>query len=161
MSASFTAVVDTPADPLTTWARVTDWAAQDGYVPLTRVWVTRGSGGAGTRFTGRTGIGPLAFDDPMEVLSADPPVPAGRAGVPREGVAEVAKLGRVVLGSARLVVRPLPGGGTRVEWSEVVALAPVRLTRAFEPLVARLGRLGFTVVLRRMLADLPPAVRDG
>jgi hypothetical protein len=159
VSAVFTAVARTSADPVATWSRVTDWAGQGGFVPLTRVWVTRGDGGAGTRFTGRTGIGPLAFDDPMEVVSSHPPVPYGAEGGPRDGVAEVTKLGRVVLGSALVVVRPLPDGGSRVEWSEDVAVAPVRLTRAVEPLLALLGRAGFSLVLRRMLADLPAGRR--
>ncbi|MBH0242811.1 hypothetical protein I3W98_08360 [Streptomyces cavourensis] len=63
------------------WRRVTDWERHAEHVPLTAITV---AGGAPTRvgtvFTARTGVGPLAFDDPMEVVRWTPPA-GGRAGV--------------------------------------------------------------------------------
>lgn len=69
-----------PLAPEEVWLRLTDWPAHGRQVPLTRTRVlTAGPNGAGTRFTARTGIGRLSFDDPMEVVHWEPPRPAGPA----------------------------------------------------------------------------------
>lgn len=68
-----------PLAPEEAWRRLTDWPAHGRQVPLTRTRVlTPGPNGAGTRFTARTGVGPLSFDDPMEVVRWEPRRPAGR-----------------------------------------------------------------------------------
>ncbi len=62
-----------PAAPEEVWRRLTDWPAHGRRVPLTRTRVlTPGPNGVGTRFTARTGIGRLSFDDPMEVVRWEP-----------------------------------------------------------------------------------------
>lgn len=105
-------------------------------MPLTRTRVlTPGPSGAGTRFTARTGIGRLAFDDPMEVVRWEPP----EAG--RQGVCRLAKSGRVVRGWAEVAVTGAPDGGCRVEWTEELAVRG--LPRAFDPVLARAGRVLF------------------
>ncbi len=144
----FTAVADCAADPRAAFDRVTDWEAHTRWVPLTTVRLTRGDGGVGSRFTGRSGLGPLAFDDPMEVLTRTPP------DGDREGRCAVVKLGSVVTGRAEVVVRALPAGGSRVEWTEDVEVAPARLTRPLAPVLALGGRLAFTAVLRSMAREL-------
>ncbi|HYJ74105.1 MAG TPA: SRPBCC family protein, partial [Kineosporiaceae bacterium] len=74
--ARFTAVVDTPAPPERTWKALTDWPSHGRWVPLTRVTVlTPSASGVGARFVGRTGLGPLAVDDPMEVVEWREPAP--------------------------------------------------------------------------------------
>jgi uncharacterized protein YndB with AHSA1/START domain len=146
--ARFTAVVDTPAPPERTWKALTDWPAHGRWTPLTRVRVlTPASSGVGARFTGRTGVGPLAFEDPMEVVEWREPAP----GVP--GSCRVVKRGRVVLGEAWFDVAERPGG-SRVTWTEDIEIAPARLTRPFAALIGLVGRLAFTHSLRGMAREL-------
>ena len=141
------------------WAALVDWPAHGRWVPLTRVHVLTATGdGVGARFVGRTGIGPLAFDDPMEVVEwVTPPEPGPSAGE-RGGRAggyrcTVVKQGRVVLGRAWFTVVPVPGG-CRVTWAEDVEVAPVRLTRLLTPLIAAAGRAGFARMLAAMAAEV-------
>jgi Polyketide cyclase / dehydrase and lipid transport len=144
----FTAVVDTPAPPEVTWQAITDWPAHGRWTPLTRVRVlTPVASGVGARFVGRTGVGPLAFEDPMQVVEWREPAP----GVP--GHCRVVKQGRVVLGEAWFEVAGRPGG-SRVTWTEDIDLAPARLTRPFGALIALAGRLAFTRSLRAMAREL-------
>ena len=118
------------------WRRLTDWPAHGRQVPLTRTRVlTPGPNSAGTRFTARTGIGRLAFDDPMEVVRWEPPE-AGRPGVCR-----LEKSGRVVRGWVTVEVTEAPRGGCRVEWTEELAVRG--LPRAFDPVLARAGQVLF------------------
>ncbi|ALO06690.1 hypothetical protein AQF52_1094 [Streptomyces venezuelae] len=125
-----------PLPPDVVWRRLTDWPAHGRQVPLTRTTVlTPGPNGAGTRFTARTGLGPLAFDDPMEVVRWEPPE-AGRPGVCR-----LDKSGRIVRGWAEVAVTAAPGGGSRVEWTEELAVRG--LPRVFDPVLARAGRALF------------------
>jgi hypothetical protein len=82
-------------------------------VPLTRVTVlTAPPTHAGTVFVARSGIGPLSFDDRMEVTVWRPPVDD------TPGLCRMEKRGRVVLGWAEIEVRPGPGGRSRVIWRE-------------------------------------------
>ncbi len=95
------------------WRRITEWPRHGDVVPLTRVTVvTPPPTAVGTVFVARTGVGPLAFADPMEVTVWRPP----RGDEP--GLCRLEKRGRVVLGWAELEVRPGPGGVTRVLWRE-------------------------------------------
>jgi hypothetical protein len=66
----------------------------------------------GTVFVARSGVGPMAFDDPMEVVAWQPP----RDGGP--GKCRLAKRGTFVTGWAEIEVRPVDGGGSRVLWRE-------------------------------------------
>jgi hypothetical protein len=146
--ARFTAVVDTYAPPARTWQTLTDWPAHGRWVPLTTVRVlTPSASGVGARFVGRTGVGPLGFDDPMEVVEWAEPAP----GSP--GHCRVVKQGRVVLGEAWFEVAERPGG-SRVTWSEEIEIAPVALTRPFGAIVGRIGRIAFTRSLRAMAREL-------
>jgi len=147
--ARFTAVVRTPASAARTWQLLTDWPAHGRWIPLTAVRVLTPQGrGVGARFNGRTGLGPLGFDDPMEVVEWREPA----AGVP--GRVRLAKQGRVVLGGAEIEVEDTPGGGSVVRWTEEVRVAPRRLTRPFDPLLAALGRRSFERALRSMAREL-------
>jgi hypothetical protein len=149
--ARFEVVLDVQADVGTVWDLMVDWPAHGRWVPLTRVEVLTPSGaGVGARFVGRTGVGPLAFDDPMEVVEWRPPADgaAGRCAVVKQG--------RLVLGGAWFEVAPLPAPGgpaSRVTWVEEIEVVPVRLTRPFGPLLAALGRIGFTRALTVMARE--------
>ncbi|MFF0474783.1 SRPBCC family protein [Streptomyces sp. NPDC004284] len=125
-----------PQAPQEVWRRLTDWPAHGRQVPLTRTRVlTPGPNGAGTRFTARTGIGRLSFDDPMEVVRWEPPA-SGRPGVCR-----LDKYGRAVRGWARIEVTETPDGGSRVVWTEELSVRG--LPRAFDPVLAHAGRFVF------------------
>ena len=149
----FTGTVTVRASPRQAWDRLTDWPAHERWVPLTSVrLLTEPAHGVGARFVARTGLGPLAVDDVLAVTRWQPP--AGQ----EPGRCELAHVGRVVLGTAVLQVRPLPSGGlTEVSWSEDVEVTPVRLTRPVAPLFGPAGRAGLRWVLRRMRAELERA----
>lgn len=90
------------------FARLTDWARHGDHVPLTSI--TPGDGG----FVARTGIGPLGFDDPMEVVAWDPPRHC-----------RLEKRGRVVRGWAEIAVESLGPQSCRVRWHEVAHVTGV------------------------------------
>ncbi|HEV2886853.1 MAG TPA: SRPBCC family protein, partial [Jatrophihabitans sp.] len=137
-------VIKAPAPAV--WELVTDWPAQSRWIPLTTVVVDRqgpSGPGLGTRFTGRTRLGPVGFDDPMEVTEWQPP--AGTA----PGRCRIRKLGPWLTGWAEIGVRPA-AGGVRVEWIEEVR---ARWTpRLADPLIAVVGSAFFGRVLRKMAA---------
>ncbi|MFE0641137.1 SRPBCC family protein [Streptomyces sp. NPDC058877] len=133
-----------PLPPEEVWRRLTDWPAHGAQVPLTRTRVlTPGPSGVGTRFTARTGIGRLSFDDPMEVVRWEPPVDG------RPGVCRLEKKGRIVRGWALVEVVGAPGGDCRVRWTE--ALTVWGVPRAFDGLLARAGRVVFGRALDGLL----------
>ncbi|MFJ8806070.1 SRPBCC family protein [Streptomyces sp. NPDC102490] len=135
-----------PLAPAEAWHRLTRWERHGDTVPLTRV--TAGPPGPtrrGTLVVARTGVGPLAFADPMEVTVWQPP----REDAP--GRCRLVKRGRVVRGWAEIEVGAGPGGRTRVGWREEL---DVRfLPPLLDGLLARAGRhvFGRTVdhLLRR------------
>ncbi|WP_335933054.1 SRPBCC family protein [Streptomyces sp. PTD5-9] len=135
----------TPLPAAESWRRVTDWERHAARVPLTGITVpTRSPDGAGTVFVARTGVGPLGFDDPMEVVRWVPPV-AGRAGL-----CLLEKRGSPVRGRASIEVFPLEAG-SRVVWVEELRVrgAP----RRADPLIAAVGRRVFGRVLDGLLED--------
>jgi carbon monoxide dehydrogenase subunit G len=152
--ARFTASIDVQAPVERVWDRITDWPAHGRWIPLTTVWVTTDRpDGVGARFVGRTGIGPIAFDDPMEVVEWTPPVDG------RPGYVRVEKHGRVVLGWAGFEVAPGPGAGSRVRWTEDAQVVPVRLTRPASRLIEIGARFGLHRVLRAMADEIEGEVR--
>ena len=144
----FTAVVVVPAPARRTWQALTDWPSHGRWIPLTQVRVlTPSPSGVGARFVGRTGVGPIGFDDPMEVVEWREPAD----GVP--GHCRLVKQGRVVLGQAWFEVAERPGGSS-VSWTEDIEIAPVALTRPFGRLLSAVGRAAFTRSLRVMSREL-------
>lgn len=136
------------------WERITDWEQHGRFVPLTTVAV-HGPPGLGQRFVGRTALGPVGFDDPMEVTAWRPP--AGDAEGDEAGTCTVVKQGRVVLGWAALTVTPRSGGRCDVEWLEDVEVPPRALTSVAAPLVAAGGRFAFGRMVRGLAADAEAA----
>jgi hypothetical protein len=151
--ALFTVVRDVGAPARQAWAVLVDWPRHGDWVPLTTVRVlTASPGGIGAKFVGRSGIGPLAFDDPMTVVAWEPP--AGDDPGASPGRCEVVKSGRVVHGRALFTVSPLPGSRCRVAWTEDVTVSPRRITRYAEPVVGLLGRLAFAATIRAFARDV-------
>lgn len=133
-----------PLPPDECWARLTDWPRHGDRVPLTRVRAVRGGGReTGDVVLARTGLGPLGFDDPMEIVALDAP----GDGLP--GLCRLEKRGRVVRGHAELRVR-VTGAGSEAVWEEELRIAG--LPRLFDPLVAAAGRAVFGRVLDHLLA---------
>ncbi|AQU70026.1 Immediate-early protein 2 [Streptomyces niveus] len=131
------------------WRRVTDWPAHGRRVPLTRILVrTPGPTGAGTVFVARTGLGRVRFDDPMEVVRWEPPVP----GSP--GRCRLEKRGRAVRGWAEIEVTETQTGAgsdgrTLVTWTEELRLG--FLPRFIDGVTARTGRVVFGRVVDGLL----------
>ncbi|MFF4016407.1 SRPBCC family protein [Streptomyces sp. NPDC001843] len=131
-----------PADEA--WRRLTRWSRHGDAVPLTRISVvTDPPTREGTLVVARSGVGPLAFDDPMEVTVWRPP----RDGEP--GLCRLVKRGRVVLGWAELEVHPGPGGRTRVLWREELRVRG--LPAAFDRPLAAASRAVFGRAVNALL----------
>jgi hypothetical protein len=101
--------------------------------------------GLGTRFTGRTHLGPIGFDDPMEVTGWQLPSEG------QDGWCRVAKQGAWLTGWAEIVVSAQPVG-SRVVWTEEVAVRGV--PRFAHRLLARIGTQLFSRALRQLSAEL-------
>jgi len=139
---SLTRTVPLPLDEA--WRRITAWPRHAGAVPLTRIRVlTPGPTAVGTRFTARSGVGPLRLDDTMEVTVWRPPADG------EGGLCRLEKRGRVILGWAEIEVRPGPGGRSRVEWREELRVR--FLPRAADGIVTRTARTVFGRALNRLL----------
>ncbi|MFE1754259.1 SRPBCC family protein [Streptomyces anandii] len=133
-----------PLSPDEAWRRLTRWQRHADAVPLTRVTVlTPEPAREGTRFVARTALGPLGFDDPMEVTVWRPPA----GGEP--GLCRLEKRGRVVLGWAEIEVRTGPGGRARVVWREELRVR--FLPGLFDPVLAGAARSVFGRAVNRLL----------
>lgn len=93
-------VREVPLGPAEAWRRLTDWQRHAKFVPLTSITLTDHG------FNARTGLGPFAIDDPMEIVEWDAPT-----------YCRLEKRGRIVIGWAELRVEP-HGQGSRVVWRE-------------------------------------------
>ncbi|MEU9048337.1 MULTISPECIES: SRPBCC family protein [unclassified Kitasatospora] len=132
-----------PLPPAVCWERLTAWPRHGERVPFTRVGVARGTGReAGDVVLARTSVGPLRFDDPMEIVELVAPAPG------RDGLCRLVKRGRPVRGGAVLRVRAVDGGSEAV-WAEELRIAG--LPRFADPVIAALGRVVFGRVLDRLL----------
>ncbi|MEU6534543.1 SRPBCC family protein [Streptomyces sp. NPDC047000] len=126
------------------WRRLTEWSRHGDVVPLTRVTVvTPPPTRVGTVFVARSGIGPLAFDDRMEVTVWRPPEDGG------PGFVRLVKRGRVVRGWAEIEVCEGPGGRSRVIWREELGVR--FLPGAFDPVVLAAARSVFGRAVNRLL----------
>ncbi len=101
------------------WLRLTDWERHNDFIPFTTVRLTTSSSaGVGCAFVARTSLGPVAFDDPMEVTLSQ--APAGDA----PGFCRIVKRGSAVTGWAQLTVASAPVGAL-VHWHEEAQLRAV------------------------------------
>jgi hypothetical protein len=144
-----TVAVDVSAGQQQTWRAATDWARQGEWIPLTRVRVTAGDGDrVGDRVVARTAVGPVGFDDPMEITAWQPPHRC-----------EVVHHGRVVRGTGVFTVAPSTVGGSRFVWTERLDLPLGRVGTAGFALVRPLAVMSLRAALRRFArfaASVPP-----
>lgn len=148
MHGEFVVRVGTPLTPAQAWTRVWDLDRHTEVIPLTSV-ATIPPGlplGVGVEFCGRTGIGPVCFDDPMRVVEWEPPSTGG-------GRAVVVKTGSVIGGRIEATFEPVAGGGTRITWRQQVEVPwlPSPLSWLERP-AAHLVAPGYRVVVTRLLA---------
>jgi hypothetical protein len=127
--------IEAPADVV--FEAAVDWAAQERWMPLTKVAVTGGDGrSVGTTVVARTGLGLAAAVDPMVVDVWQPPQRC-----------EVTHNGSVVRGRGVFRVEPLGSERSRFTWEEHLP------DRGGYALVARLGapvnRAFFALAVRR------------
>ena len=115
-----------------------DWRGHAEWVPMTRVVIESGDGGAGTTFVATTGLGPLALPDRMRVESLD----AAQMTV------HIVKIGPVLTGDVRLAVESLSDDSSDITWDEDVRvpLLPGFLSKP----VGAVARKAFEVSIDRM-----------
>jgi hypothetical protein len=134
----------TSLSPEETWRRLVDWPKHAAPVPLTSIRVlTSTTSDVGTVFVARTGLGPVGFDDPMEVTEWAPPTDD------EAGFCRLEKRGSAVTGWAELTVTPEPGGGSTAIWREDVHVW--KLPGLFDWPTAMSSRLLLGRVLRHLL----------
>jgi carbon monoxide dehydrogenase subunit G len=143
----FVVQVETHLEPRDAWARLWDLDRHTAVIPLTTVALVAPAVALaeGVDFVGRTAIGPLGFDDTMQVRAWDPPTPG-------EGRALVEKTGSLVGGRIEVTVAPSRGGGAQITWRQDVELPwlPSPLSWV-ERLAARVAAPGYRRVLRTLL----------
>ncbi|MFF7726688.1 SRPBCC family protein [Streptomyces sp. NPDC008001] len=147
---------EVPLPAGTVWERLTHWEGHAAHVPFTTIEViTPPPTRTGTRFVARTGLGPVAFDDPMEVVRWEPP--PSRAA---PGYCRVEKRGRVVQGWAEITLRPAAGEAharrSRVVWSAEVRVRGV--PRPLDGLTGRAARLMYGRIIDGLLSAHPPSL---
>lgn len=142
----FTIRIETPLSAPIAWERILDIHAHGEVVPFTRM---RGDAMyaaelvPGSRFVARTGVGPLAFDDPMVVDELSPPT------VDEPGLVRIRKEGNVVRGWIELTVTPRDHGGSIVEWVQQISVWGVPGVAG--PVTAAVARAAYGQALQRLL----------
>lgn len=135
-----------PADEV--WRRLTAWERHADVVPLTRVSVrTPPPSGEGTVFVARSGIGPVGFDDVMEVVTWRPAAGGG-------GLCRLEKRGSFVTGWAEIEVSPLAGAGSAVAWREDLRVR--WLPKVFDGVLVRAARWMFGRAVDGLVSSPPP-----
>lgn len=139
---SIDARVMVAASPARVWEAAVDWPGQRRWMLATRV---HGGHGVGAEVTGRTGIGPAGFTDPMVITEWDPP----RRCVVRH-------TGRLVQGLGVFEVAP-HGSGSEFRWAEQLQLPLSSAAGRLAALALRpLARGGLALSLRRFARLLAP-----
>lgn len=138
-----TAQVTVAADPTRVWQAAVDWPSQHRWIPATRV---HGGQGLGARVTGRTGLGPAGFTDPMVITEWDPPRRCA-----------VRHTGRLVRGLGIFEVIPR-GAVSEFRWAEHLQLPlPPAAGRPVALLLGPLARGALALSLRRFARLLAPS----
>ena len=136
-----------PADEV--WRRLTMWERHADVVPLTWIHVrTPPPSGEGTVFVARSGIGPVGFDDVMEVVTWRPAAEGG-------GLCRLEKRGSFVTGWAEIEVSSRAGSGSTVVWREDLRVR--WLPGIFDGVLVGAGRWMFGRAVDGLLSTPPPS----
>lgn len=127
-----------PARVSTTFDVFSDFRQHGDFIPMTTMSCDDGPLGVNWRFVGRTGLGPLALVDRMEISVWNPPFEF-----------RIDKLGPVLDGWAH-VHFSREGAETRVVWREQITVRPHAFGQAVSPLVDPLNKLMFGRALDKM-----------
>ena len=143
--ASFVIELESSLAPAAALRRVLDLREHDRIIPFTRVNppLSAEELSAGLEFVGRTGVGPVGFDDVMRVEEISFGDGDGGAG------AVVTKHARAIRGTIRLTITPV-AGGSHVRWEQEVLLP--WLPAFAQGLAAQVVRMGYRRVLGQLLA---------
>jgi hypothetical protein len=149
MARPFQVVRRSALDPTSAWRQVTTWERHGDAVPFTSVRRQPGSGpGLGERFVARTTLGPVGFDDLMEVVAWEPPREGAPTAETGRGFCRVEKRGRTLTGWTEITVQP-DANGSVVTWREHAEVP--RLGRLGNAPAGLVGRLLFGRLLKRLL----------
>ena len=137
----FTVIRDLPLPARAVFGELVNWRGHADWVPLTRVQVIAGDGGAGTVFVATTGIGPFALPDRMRVDDLDPLAMTVR----------ITKIGPVLSGRVDLAVTSTGASESRLDWVEDIRVPYVpqflagpiaaATSRGFQASISRLAKL--------------------
>lgn len=117
------------------WERLWDLSRHTAAVPLTVV--TGGPLAQGVTFVGRTGLGPLQFDDPMVVREWEPPYRC-----------VVQKVGGILGGRIEAVLEPVGNDRTLLTWKQDYSVGPI--PGPLLGLSAPVVRAGYAQALRKI-----------
>jgi len=134
----FTVIRDLPLPARAVFNELVDWRGHAEWVPLTRVQILAGDGGAGTVFVATTGLGPLALPDRMRVDDLDPVALT----------VQITKIGPVLSGLVHLAVTATSESTSRLDWVEDIRVPGVPQFLA-KPIAAATRR-GFQASISRL-----------
>lgn len=134
-----------PCSPADALSRVLDLRQHSRVIPLTTVSpaLSFEELQVGSEFVARTALGSVGFDDVMTIDELDP----------RDGDVlgvRIAKHGRAIRGSIHLTAEASPQGSV-ITWNQLVRLP--WLPGFVQPLAARVLKIGYETVLKRLLAE--------
>jgi hypothetical protein len=137
-AAEVTASVVVTAPVAKVFAGFMAWERQEEWIPLTRVRIVSGDGGAGSTIEAVTALGPVVLRDEMVVDRVDAPFEV-----------RVIHCGRLLRGPGVMRCTPLAGDRTQVVWHEWFHLPSGVAGRAAWPLMWPGSKVGLTFALRR------------
>lgn len=120
------------------FAAFISWERQGEWIPLTRVRLLAGDGGAGSVIEAVTALGPAVLRDEIRVERVDPPYEV-----------RVVHTGPVLRGPGVMRCTPLRGDRTHVVWHEWFQLPAGPAGQVLRPLLWPGSKVGFTLALRR------------
>jgi hypothetical protein len=130
------------------WATVTDVSSHGAAVPFTHMRTDPAPMAVGWRFDAVTRLGPVRFTDSMVVDVWEPP-----SRELRRGRFAIRKVGRLLGGSADIVVEAVDAGTTMILWAEEIIVQPARVGRALAPVVDPCVALLFGRVVDKLAAE--------
>lgn len=143
--ATFTIKKHSPLDASTTFAQLLNWDAHSKAIPFTTLH-HEGEPRVGQVFNARTAIGPLGFDDIMEITHMS--APAGNQPGDAPGEVSIVKKGSLIKGSVTMTITPSTQGA-EVLWEQDLQISWI--PRFFDPVIAFLGKQAYGQGIKSIL----------